>query len=180
VTEVARIEIRRIRAEDGPLLRDLRLRSLADAPEAFGEPLEDARRRPGTEWATQARHTSHGDQRTWLIAEQDGATVGLVQGRKRRPGTLLLFSMWVDPAARRQGIGRILIEALETWAGSWNARRTVLWVYSGNRAAITFYEGMGFEVIEEGPDAESGAGFRALAMARDIHSSPRWTPAEGR
>jgi hypothetical protein len=38
------VKIRRIRADEGMVLRELRLRSLANAPEAFGQPL--GRNRP--------------------------------------------------------------------------------------------------------------------------------------
>ena len=164
------VRIRRIASDDGLMLRELRLRSIADAPNAFGQPIEEARGRPENEWHRSARQSSHGDNRTWLLAEYASRTVGLVQGRKRRPSTLLLFSMWVDPSARRLGVGRALIESLEAWGGGWNAAETILWVYGKNADAIRFYRDLGFEVIEGGHDAEAGSRFGALAMRRDIHS----------
>ncbi len=170
MTDPSAVRIRRITPEDGLILRDLRLRSIADAPEAFGQPLEEARRRPQQEWQRNARQSSRGDSRTWLIAEAGTTAVGLVQGRKRRPGTLLLFSMWVDPEVRRVGVGRMLIERLEDWARGWDGRETVLWVFGANGAAIKFYRDLGFEVLREGQDAESGARFGALAMRRLIDS----------
>ena len=150
------------------VLRDLRLRSIADAPDAFGQTLSEARARPETEWRRSARQSSRGDNRIWLIAETADDTVGLVQGRKRRPSTLLLFSMWVDPSVRRQNVGRSLVESLEAWAVRWDARETILWVYGGNASAIRFYRDLGFTPLREGGDAEAGARFRALAMRRDI------------
>ena len=164
------VRIRRITPDDGPILRDLRLRSLVDAPEAFGQPLAEARGRPAAEWTRSARRSSRGDNRTWLFAELGGGIVGLVQGRKRRPATLLLFSMWVDPSVRRIGIGCKLIDALERWALGWDAKETVLWVYGGNAPAQRFYQDLGFDVLREGEDVESGARFGALAMRRTIHS----------
>jgi len=164
------VRIRRINPDDGPLLRDLRLRSIADAPDAFGQPLEEARRRPEQEWRRSARQSSRGDSRIWLIAETVDEAVGLVQGRKRRPHTLLLFSMWVDPGARRLGVGRLLVERLEAWARGWDGGETILWVLGANALAIEFYRDLGFHVIRGGHDAESGARFGALAMRRDIDS----------
>ncbi len=166
--EATVVRIRRIRPGDGLTLRDLRLRSIADAPNAFGQPLEEARGRPQKEWHRSARQSSHGDNRTWLLAETDEGPVGLVQGRKRRPGTLLLFSMWVDPSVRRLGVGRTLIESLESWGRGWDAAETILWVYGANDDAIRFYRDLGFGVIRSGQDAEAGARFGALAMRRDI------------
>ena len=166
------VRIRRIRPDDGPVLRTLRLRSIADAPDAFGQPIDEARARPDGEWQRSARQSSHGDNRTWLLAESQGRAVGLVQGRKRRPATLLLFSMWVDPSVRRFGVGRNLIDALEAWADGWDAGETILWVFAGNAAALDFYRNLGFEVMRGGHDAESGARFGALAMRRLAGSIP--------
>ena len=164
------IRIRRISPTDGLILRDLRLRSIADAPDAFGQPLEEARARPESEWHRNARRSSHGQNRTWLIAETSVGPVGLVQGRQRRPSTLLLFSMWVDPSVRRLGIGRMLIVSLEAWAQSWDGTETILWVLGGNASALKFYRDLGFEPAHGGQDAESGARLGAVAMQRNIHS----------
>jgi GNAT superfamily N-acetyltransferase len=160
--------VRRIQAHEGPLLRELRLRSLSDAPDAFGQRLEEARASVPAEWAEVARAAADGDHRAWLIAFEAGMPVGLVLGRRRRPTTLLLFSMWVAPEARRVGIGTRLIEALEDWARGWHARVTLLWVIRGNDAALAFYRRLGFENVADGPDAVSGHEHRALAMRRAI------------
>jgi ribosomal protein S18 acetylase RimI-like enzyme len=162
------IRIRRISPNDGPTLRDLRLRSISDSPDAFGQSLAEAQARADTEWWQSARQASHGQGRTWLIAEEAGRTVGIVQGRRRRPSTLLLFSMWVDPSVRRLGVGRMLIEALEAWASEWQARETLLWVMADNHRAIEFYRDLGFGTVDRGADADSGARFGAVAMRRLI------------
>jgi ribosomal protein S18 acetylase RimI-like enzyme len=170
--DTARIRIRRIAPTDGLTLRDLRVRSIAESPNAFGQPLAEALARPDLEWQRSARQASHGEDRTWLIAEETGRTVGIVQGRRRRPSTLMLFSMWVDPSARRLGVGRMLIGALETWASGWQARETLLWVMADNHRAIEFYRGLGFDTVDRGPDAQSGARFGAIAMRRTISAPP--------
>ena len=160
--------IRRIAAGDGLLLRDLRSRSLEDSPEAFGQTLEEALARPARDWHRSSLQSSHGDHRTWLLAESAREVVGLVQGRRRSSATLLLFSMWVEPGSRRLGVGRALIAALETWAQGWRATETVLWVFRHNSAAVRFYRELGFEVLEAGADAEAGARYEAAAMRRGI------------
>jgi len=63
------LTIRRIRADEGRLLRSLRLRSLEEAPEAFGQTLDEALARPDDEWVAQARQAAEGDRRAWFIAE---------------------------------------------------------------------------------------------------------------
>jgi len=168
------IRIRRIGPSDGPLLRDLRLRSLSESPEAFGQPIEEATAQSETEWTSAARVASQGERRAWFLAEtlpapdRTARTVGLVLGRRRPPDTLLIFSMWVDPAVRRAGVGAGLIAAAESWAADWGAHASVLWVFAGNEPAIRFYHRIGFVVQSDGEDARTGAPYGALAMSRRI------------
>ncbi len=175
------VRVRRIDAADGPLLRELRLRSLAEAPEAFGQSLADAAARPDAEWRADARAAGQGDRRAWFIAEEAGAdpttSVGVVLVRRRPPDVALVFSMWVDSRVRRGGVGRALIDTAEGWAGSWGAERIVLWVVAGNESAIRFYQRLGFMVTESGTDADSGRAYGALAMSRPIDASG-FTPLE--
>lgn len=162
--------VRRIKPHEGLVLRGLRLRSLVDAPDAFGQPLEEALALPDADWAQVARAAADGDHRAWLIAFDAETPVGLVQGRRRRPGTLLLFSMWVAPEARHRAVGTRLIESLEDWSRGWRATETILWVLRGNAGAMAFYRRLGFELVPDGPDATSGAEHDAIAMRRPIAS----------
>jgi GNAT superfamily N-acetyltransferase len=164
--------IRRIKANEWQLLRELRLRSLLDSPEAFGQTHANAIAIPDSEWQQNARGASRGDSRTWLIAQLEGVDVGLVQARRRVPDDCLLFSMWVAPEARRAGVGRMLIDAVGDWAATWGGRRIVLWVVGANEGAHRFYVDIGFRVMPDGPDAESGHTFGAFAMERPIASRP--------
>lgn len=160
------VEVNRIGPDDWQLLRELRLASLADAPEAFGQRYEEAGLADERDWQATARASASGDRRAWFIAWQDGQPVGLVQGRRRPPSDCLLFSMWVAPRARRLGTGRALVQAVEDWGRGWGASRVVLWVIDGNQSAIRFYERIGFSHVRTGPDAESGRLYGALAMER--------------
>lgn len=160
--------ISRIRPEDWRDLRELRLRSLRDAPEAFGQTNEKASEEPDSEWQSAARASASGDRRAWFLASIDDRYVGLVQARRRVPDECLVFSMWVAPDARRAGVGNLLIEAVASWAQQWGARRIVLWVFGPNEGAQRFYRQIGFNFVREGPDAESGKSYGALAMERPI------------
>jgi len=167
------IRIRRLRAGEGPLLRAVRLRSLAESPDAYGQTLAEAAAEPEATWAEQARTGARGDRRTWLVAERTDAglprpVVGVATGRRRVPETLLIFSVWVAPEIRGTGTGRALIDACEAWGRSWGASRTLLWVVRGNAVALGFYAALGF-VREDGTeDAARGAGFDAWALTRPI------------
>jgi GNAT superfamily N-acetyltransferase len=161
--EARSVEIRRIKPDDWALLRDLRLRALLDAPEAFGQTYANAASEPELEWRSNARAASAGDRRAWFFAGPAGDQ-GMVQTRRRPPDDCLVFSMWVAPDARRGGVGRALIDGAADWARSWGARRIVLWVTGVNEGAQRFYEAIGFKLMNDGPDAESGRAFGAFAM----------------
>jgi GNAT superfamily N-acetyltransferase len=61
-------------------------------------------------------------------------------------------------------VGRELITAVADWARSWGGRRIVLWVTGVNESAMRFYERVGFRLLSDGPDMESGRAFGAFAM----------------
>jgi GNAT superfamily N-acetyltransferase len=171
------VTIRRVRPGDADLLRATRLRALADSPDAFGQTLEAAQAQPIAEWQSAARQASRGDRRAWFVAEQaahagrERRAVGVVLGRRRPPADLMVFSMWVDPQLRLRGIGRSLIDAVEAWAASWGATRTVLWVFATNEPAMRFYLRLGFVLQDGGPDVEAGSPHGALPMQRPIRTA---------
>lgn len=168
--------VRRIRADEGALLKTLRVRALAEEPEAFGESVAEAEARDEAEFMARARAASVGGRRAWFLAElgpepgssDEHVAVGLAMGRRRPPDTCMVFSVWVAGTARRRGVGRALVDAIAGWARSWGAVMLVLWVYRSNEPAIRFYERLGFRVQWDGPDAELGAPHDALAMVRGV------------
>lgn len=172
INYAAGMVVARIKPDEWALLRDMRLRALRDAPEAFGQTYEHAAAEPELEWRSAARAASGGDRRAWFFARADApapdgappAELGMVQARRRPPDDCLVFSMWVAPEARRGGVGRELIQAAANWARSWGGRRIVLWVTGVNESAMRFYERVGFRLLDEGADAESGRAFGAFAM----------------
>ena len=171
------VSIERIGPDQGDILRDVRLRALREAPYAFGTRYEDAVDEPEQEWTASARASARGSSRAYFLAFNDAPArndgverhaVGMVQGRRRPPDDCLLFSMWVAPEARASGVGRGLVQAVSDWGAGFGARRVVLWVTQANDGARRFYDRIGFRILEDGPDAEAGAAFQALAMERPI------------
>ena len=161
------VSIKRISPDEWPVLRDIRLRSLRDSPEAFGQRYDEAASGSDEDWASTAKASAEGNRRIWFIARDDAdAPVGVVQARRRQPLDCLLFSMWVAPEARRLGVGSALVDAVQDWGTSWGARRVVLWVLAANEPAMRFYDRIGFTLLGDGPDAESGRAYGAFAMER--------------
>ena len=137
--------IRRIRADEGPLLRSIRLQALAETPMAFGSTLAEERAYPDALWHERAAGAAAGCDRATFVAERDGCWIGIVTGLARDQGAEpLLVSMFVDGNARRTGIGRALVDAVTAWARACGATRLTLWVTSDNYPAVRLYERCGF------------------------------------
>jgi GNAT superfamily N-acetyltransferase len=84
----------------------------------------------------------------------EGEAVGMVSATEPRAGDVWLVSMWVDPVARGQGVGDLLIQFVVEWAQAWGACRVRLGVWDGNTAAIGLYERNGF--VDGGASQQDG------------------------
>jgi hypothetical protein len=93
--------VRSFEAHEWRTLRELRSRALADAPEAFARTLADEERRSDSEWAQQLHDSARSPSRLSLVAERDGARVGLAYSERsaESPDTAHLVAMWVAPEA---------------------------------------------------------------------------------
>jgi ribosomal protein S18 acetylase RimI-like enzyme len=82
-----------------------------------------------------------------LIAEEDGNAVGYALARygEHGPTTVHVSDLWVDAAAREQGIARELLRLVSEAAAAHGSTYVLLDVDSKNLAAIAFYERLGFE-----------------------------------
>ena len=95
--------VRRLGAGEADLLRDLRLRALGDAPMAFGSTLAREEAFTSDVWETRAAAGAAGDVQVVFVAEPEA---GLAMGRLEDddPTTAGLYSMWVAPHARGEGV----------------------------------------------------------------------------
>ena len=147
----APISVRRFRADEWRTYRELRLRALADSPEAFSRTLAEEAVRPDEEWSSRLAASAASPAEFAALAERDARPVGLVYGRvdPDTPERAHLYSMWVDPAARRAGVGGLLVDAVITWARAARAVTLVLQVTEGNAPAFRLYERAGFARTDE-------------------------------
>jgi ribosomal protein S18 acetylase RimI-like enzyme len=147
---VRALALRRLSADDWPLWRALRLRALAEAPEAFGATLDDW----GGEGDVEARWRARlVDVPLNLVAELDGEPVAMASGTAPAEDAVELISMWVAPEARDGGVGAALIRGVEEWAAAQGVRALALDVREANAHALALYAREGF--VDVGPARES-------------------------
>lgn len=132
------MEITRIGPDDWETFRDVRLRSLAESPEAFGSRHADWVEAPEQQWRSRLTTVP-----LTLLARDGSDVVGVVSGQPVGEHEVELISMWVAPAVRGAGVARALIDAVVAWADSQD-RSTFLMVRSDNTRARTAYERAGF------------------------------------
>lgn len=159
-----------MRADEWRELRELRLRALAGAPDAFGSTLAEASAYPDEEWRARARRQAEGDEIAFFVALEDGRWRGMAGGwaDDPGPGDVTIISMWVDPELRRRGAGRALIEAVADWARGLGASRLALWVTESNAAARALYERAGFRHTEARQALRSNPALPQVMMVRDL------------
>lgn len=139
------MEVRRVTPDEWETLRDVRLRALADAPDAFGTTHAEAVARPDDWWRAWAATSAGAGTQAMVLAWDGGHAIGIAGVFATDDGAWQVISMWVDPAARGRGAGRALLDAVVAWAREQDAvRRIRLSVTDGNDAARRLYERYGF------------------------------------
>lgn len=123
--------------DDWALVRDVRLRALADAPDAFES--SSARERSLTEEDWRARLLARAQRVGWV----DGQPAGLAAGIAHRVEHHLV-GMWVAPEARGTGLADALVRSVVDWARTAGAAQLHLWVVGDNEVARRLYVRHGF------------------------------------
>lgn len=141
--------IRPLQPQDWPAYREIRLRSLADSPDAFGSTLAAEQDRAPLEWAARLSAAAASGQDCPLVAELAGAWVGLVWAKvdSTDASVVNIFQMWVAPESRGQGIAATLLREAIAWATSRDARVVQLGVNRANASAVRLYLREGFRDV---------------------------------
>jgi ribosomal protein S18 acetylase RimI-like enzyme len=160
------VHVRALREDEVDLLRDVRLRALADSPWAFG--------------STYAREREHTPERwAWFAAQNDSVIyvaldgesgVGMAGGfvPEEPPDTVQVWGMWVAPEARGHGIARTLLESVLGWARERGAASVRLVVTDHELAApaAELYRGLGFAPTGEREPLDGERDLETIVMSR--------------
>jgi ribosomal protein S18 acetylase RimI-like enzyme len=143
-----------VRAENVQLFKAVRLRALQDSPSAFGSTYAREVQFSDDEWLARAERWN-GERGIGFLAMEDGVPCGIAGGLLDavdpiEPSDALalarahLVSMWTASTHRQRGVGRLLVDAVATWARRYDVSTVLLSVVSTNEAAISFYLRLGF------------------------------------
>ncbi|MFI8537143.1 GNAT family N-acetyltransferase [Streptomyces aquilus] len=154
------VEIRSIRADEWPAVKELRLVSLQDpaAPVAFLETYEEAVGRPDSFWQERAaggsdpeggvlQFVAEASDGTWvgsvvMLIEDAGTTDWAGFPVERRQGHVV--GVFVRPEWRGGGVTRALFDAALEWAWGRGVEAVRLIVHEDNPRAQAFYRKAGF------------------------------------
>jgi ribosomal protein S18 acetylase RimI-like enzyme len=161
-------EIRLLKPEEWRTFRDLRLRALTDAPNAFGSTLAYERALTDAQWRQRLA------RRAQFVASIDGTPAATAAAIRARDGaTAELVSMWVDPSCRGRGLGDLLVREVVAWATLQGLAEVRLWVTEGNRRAERLYLRHGFTPTgERQPVLPEDATRFEFGMVRRLQSRP--------
>ena len=157
---------RRVARDEWERVRQLRLRALADAPDAFGSTLDEERAHGEAEWIGWIEGWT-GSRNALFVAEEGERWVGMAVGsRAGDEPDAHLYGMWVEPSRRSSGIGASLVEQVFGWARIWDARSVILGVTETNVGAAAFYEHLGFVDTGEREPLREGSELRVRILRR--------------
>lgn len=123
--------------------KTMRCAALAEAPYAYSSTLENALERSAEDWMQIThQYTSHSNSVTYFAFEDNaacGMSACVISGEE-----VELYAVWVDPAHRRKGVGRALIDFGRTWSRSKSATQLRVGIFDDNIDALAFYRSVGF------------------------------------
>lgn len=150
--------IRHVCEADAEQYRALRLKALREHPEAFGADYVLNEARPIAYWTNLIRQAEQEEtQRRIFVAEHEGKICGMmVIMRADSPKTAHncnIYSVYIDPSLRGQGVASRLMEACLAWAKQQALRLVKLSVVASNASALQLYLRHGFTVYGVEPEA---------------------------
>jgi ribosomal protein S18 acetylase RimI-like enzyme len=166
-TTDATVLVRPFEAAEWPTWRELRLRALADAPEAFCATLADAQARPDATWAELLARACERETDLALLALTGTVPAGLTWAQ-HEGDDVTVFQVWVAPEWRGRGMARALLEAAIAWAGERGAAAVCLSVTMADTPAVRLYRRLGFVDVGAAVPMANRSGLVEQAMRLEL------------
>jgi ribosomal protein S18 acetylase RimI-like enzyme len=162
--------IRRIGASEGPVVKSVRLRSLAADPSSFVSTYAREAAFAEEEWTDWAAGDASGEEKSTLLAMRVGEPVGLVAAYRDEEQESLfhVVAMWVAPEARREGIGRRLLGEIEEWIASSGGDCVHLSVADQALSALRLYDEAGYEPDGQRSESAHTAGVSHIGLRKEL------------
>lgn len=164
------MDIRAAGLDEWAKVRELRLRALGDAPDAFGELLAHAEAADEEHWRRYIRGWPDSSDHAVLVAADVIGWWGMAVADRRAgsPERADLYGMWVDLARRGEGIGARLVEGVVEWARDLGVGTLQLGVTETNPSAMALYRRSGFEPTGSSEPLREGSSLRCLRLERAL------------
>ena len=143
--------VARLTESDWRVFATVRLRALTDSLGENDPQYQQEAAFTAAQWRRRLREHA---QFAVLIGHRP---VGLIGAQLENAANVYLYSLWLDPTARGQGLARPLVAAAVDWARDRRARTVTLRVAADNAVARGVYESLGFTVTSaeiRGPQNE--------------------------
>lgn len=116
----------------------VRLRALRDTLGAQDRQYRSEEAFTAAQWRRRLR--AH----TQFAAVLDDRLVGLIGVQRESADSAYLYSLWLEPSARRRGLAHELVTAAVDWARAERVRTVTLRVEEDNDVALGVYQDLGF------------------------------------
>jgi ribosomal protein S18 acetylase RimI-like enzyme len=160
------INIRSIAADEGLLLRKLRLGALKDSPDSFSPLYENYVDRDDSYWISLAERTAATENFRFFFAERGDTPCGLVSGYADADSVGHIGAMWASPDVRGTGVGKALLNHVLGYLEDQGCQTIKLTVTETNQTAISLYTGLGFAMTGNSEPLREGSSLENLEMAR--------------
>jgi GNAT superfamily N-acetyltransferase len=162
--------LRSLAANEVDLHREVRLHALRDAPDSFGETLEDAAARPRVYWEQLTFAVTQPGRDVMFLACEEEDVLGAAYGMRDplRSDGARVGGMWVDLARRRRGVGRALLLGVFAWARERGLQHVGLWAPAHGEAALALYSHAGFRQTGERRPLPAHPSLSIVAMEAEI------------
>jgi GNAT superfamily N-acetyltransferase len=164
------LTIRAFASHEWPVYRELRLRSLAESPDAFCSTLASEQARTPEEWAGRLSAAVVSADDYPLIALVGDVMGGLIWAKRDAfdPHLVNVYQMWVAPESRGHGVAVGLLREAIAWAQSRNARHIQLGVTWRDSPAVRLYVREGFQAYGSPEPLRPGSHLLSQTMRRAI------------